>query len=269
MLQIALDAARAAAHEIRLPRPPHVTHKGAVDLVTEVDVAAEAAIRAVLEAATPEIPILAEEGGGAWHGATRWLVDPLDGTTNFVHGFPCYCVSIGLEVDGRLECGVVHDVVHDHVYHARRGAGAWRDDQRLQVSSCAELDDALLASGFAYDRRQHAAAYLRFVQRMLERSQGFRRSGSAAMDLALVASGQLDGYWEFNLKPWDVAAGALLVTEAGGVISDLGGAPIDLDHPQVAASNGCIHEQLLAVFADLRDTAPGPRPRGDSGSKSI
>lgn len=261
MLDIARRAARAAFDQVRRHLAPAVTRKGAVDLVTELDLAAEQAIREVLGAATPDIPILAEEGGGAFDTATRWLVDPLDGTTNFVHGFPFYCVSIALELDGRLECGVVHDLVHDRVYHARRGGGAWLDDERLTVSGCDELDGALLASGFAYDRRRHAAAYLRFVQRALERSQGFRRTGSAALDLAHVASGRLDGYWEFNLKPWDVAAGALLVTEAGGRISDLRGAPINLDRAQVVATNGHFHDELLAAFADLRDSAPGPHPK--------
>lgn len=256
MLEAAVEAARAGARVVREHPCRGVSYKGAVDLVTEVDVACEEAIRRTLERATPGVPVLAEEGGGAWSGATRWIVDPVDGTTNFVHGFPFYCVSIGLEDGGRIVAGVVYDLVRDRLYRASRGGGAWLDDRRLQVSTCADLDRALVASGFAYDRRERAALYLRFVQRMLERSQGFRRTGSAAMDLTLVATGQLDGYWEFNLKPWDVAAGWLLVEEAGGRVTDVAGGPVDLARPHALATNGRIHDQMLAAFADLLPEAP-------------
>ncbi len=255
-----IDAAITAAHaagEILRTRPAHrVSHKGAVDLVTEIDLRCEAAVREVLETATPGVPILAEEGGGAWSASTRWIVDPLDGTTNFVHGFPFYCVSIALEEAGELTLGVLYDPVRDRTFTAERGHGAAVDGQRLQVSDCRSLDNALIASGFAYDRRERAAEYLAFVQRILERSQGFRRCGSAAMDLAMVATGQIDGYWEFNLKPWDVAAGALLVSEAGGRIGAIGGGPLDINAPQALASNGHIHAELEGVLADLLDGAP-------------
>jgi myo-inositol-1(or 4)-monophosphatase len=257
MLDIACRAATAAAVVVRDHVGRSVVYKGAVDLVTEVDVAAEEAIRKVLDAATPGVAILAEESGGAWQADSRWVVDPIDGTTNFVHGFPYYCVSIAFQDRGTVTCGVVYDLVRDQLYRAELGQGAWLGDRRLAVSSCPDLDRALVASGFAYDRRQKAACYLRFVQRMLERSQGFRRTGSAAMDLCLVASGLLDGYWEFNLKPWDVAAGALLVTEAGGIISDVDGSSLDLDHPRVIASTPKIHREMVAAFADLMGDAPG------------
>lgn len=256
MLEAAVEAARAGARVVREHPGRAVSYKGAVDLVTEVDVACEEAIRRTFERLTPGVPVLAEEGGGAWTGTTRWIVDPLDGTTNFVHGFPFYCVSIGLEDQGRVVAGVVYDVVGDRLYRASRGGGAWLDDRRLEVSGCADLDRALVASGFAYDRRERAALYLRFVQRMLERSQGFRRTGSAAMDLTLVATGQLDGYWEFNLKPWDVAAGWLLVEEAGGRVTDVAGSSLDLSRPHALATNGRIHDQMLAAFADLLPEAP-------------
>lgn len=256
MLEAAVEAARAGALVVRRHPGRAVGFKGAVDLVTEVDVACEEAIRGALERATPGVPVLAEEGGGAWFGQTRWIVDPLDGTTNFVHGFPFYCVSIGLEDAGRVVAGVVYDLVHDRLFRASRGGGAWLEERRLAVSTCTDLDRALMASGFAYDRRERAALYLRFVQRMLERSQGFRRTGSAAMDLTLVALGQLDGFWEFNLKPWDVAAGWLLVEEAGGKVTDVGGGPLDLARPHVVATNGRIHDQVISAFADLLPVAP-------------
>lgn len=257
MLDIACRAATAAAEVVRDHVGRSVVYKGAVDLVTEVDVAAEEAIRKVLGTATPGVAILAEESGGAWEADSRWVVDPIDGTTNFVHGFPFYCVSIAFQDRGNVTCGVVYDLVRDELYRAELGQGAWLGDRRLAVSSCPDLDRALVASGFAYDRRQKAASYLRFVQRMLERSQGFRRTGSAAMDLCLVASGLLDGYWEFNLKPWDVAAGALLVTEAGGIVSDVDGSGLDLDRPRVIASTPKIHREMVAAFADLMGDAPG------------
>lgn len=258
MLEAAIEAARAGVRAVREHPTWRVDFKGAVDLVTEVDVACEEAVRQALERATPGVPVLAEEGGGAWQAATRWVVDPLDGTVNFVHGFPCYCLAIAFEDEGRVTASVTYDLVHDRLYRASRGGGAWLDDRRLQVSDCAVLDHALLASGFAYDRRERAAQYLRFVQRALERAQGFRRCGSAAMDLVMTARGQLDGYWEFNLKPWDAAAGWLLVEEAGGRVTAVDGAPLDLGRRAVhlMATNARIHDELLAAFADLLPDAP-------------
>ena len=257
MIDAAVSAAHTAGQKLRSCRASQVDHKGAVDLVTELDVQCEEAIRTTLAAATPGVPVLAEEGGGAWEARTRWIVDPLDGTTNFVHGFPCYCVSIAFQEDGMITLGVLYDPVRDRTFTARRGHGAKLDGQPIHVSHCQSLDRALIASGFAYDRREKAAAYLAFVQRALERSQGFRRCGSAAMDLAMLAMGQLDGYWEFNLKPWDVAAGALLVEEAGGQITNIDGAPLNIDRPRALASNGHIHDELRLAFADLLDQAPG------------
>lgn len=256
MLEAAAQAAHAAGTILRQSSVRRVDHKGAVDLVTEVDIQCEAAVRDALEASTPGVPILAEEGGGAWTSMTRWIVDPLDGTTNFVHGFPFYCVSIALQENGAITHAVLYDPVRDSTFTAQKGHGARVDGVTLRVSDCRHLSDALIASGFAYDRRQRAADYLVFVQRILEVSQGFRRCGSAAMDLAMVASGQLDGYWELNLKPWDVAAGALLVEEAGGAISGIDGGALDIDRPQVLASNGLIHPELERAFVDILDRAP-------------
>jgi myo-inositol-1(or 4)-monophosphatase len=254
MLPVAVKAAQAAADIIRRSSARRIEHKGDVDLVTEVDLACESAIREVLERETPGIPILGEEGGGAVGASTRWIVDPLDGTTNFVHGFPAYCVCIALEDRGELRAGVILDPVRDRCYSAEKGRGATMNGERMRVSGCSSLDTALLASGFPYDRRRRAAELLRYVQAFLERSQGFRRAGSAGMDLAFVASGALDGYWEFGLHPWDVAAGIVLVREAGGAVTDVAGGDLDLDAPRILASNGAIHDEMLAVLADLLDT---------------
>jgi len=251
-LQAAIEAARAAGVLLR-QRPDTVTHKGAVDLVTQIDLASEETIREVFARRTPAIPVLAEEGGGADGARTRWIVDPLDGTTNFVHDFPFYCVSIALEVEGVLTVAVIYDPVRDRLFRAVAGGGAFCNDAPIRVSRQDDLGRSLVASGFAYDRRERADWYLAFVRAFLLKAQGFRRCGSAAMDLTMVASGQLDGYWEFGLSPWDVAAGALLVAEAGGRVSDVAGGPLTLDAPRVLATNGQIHSAMRAVITAILD----------------
>jgi len=249
--ELAERAARAAGAIIRERSAQRIEHKGAVDLVTEVDLACEGAIREILEAGAPGVPVLGEEGGGADGERTRWIVDPLDGTTNFVHGFPAYCVCVALQDDGELRVGVTYDPIRDHLYSAELGKGTTLNGDPIRVSNRAELGRCLLASGFAYDRRERAAEYLRFVQAFLERGQGFRRAGSAGTDLAWLAAGRLDGYWEFGLHTWDVASGTLLVREAGGAVTDMTGADLDLDHPRILASNGRIHDQMIEVLVDL------------------
>ena len=256
MIDAAVEAAKSAGELIRAGRRPlergAVDHKGAVDLVTEVDLACEARIREVLARHTPDIPVYAEEGGGAARATTRWIVDPLDGTTNFVHDFPSYAVSIGLQVEGTLTAGVIYDPLRDHCYTATLGGGAWCNGQRLRVSACTSLDQALIGSGFAYDRRERPDFYLDFVRAFLVRCQGFRRAGAAAMDLAHVAAGRLDGFWEFQLNAWDIAAGVLLIQEAGGRVTEMTGATLDLDQPTVLASNGsALHDEMLRVLEPL------------------
>lgn len=252
MRALAEHAARTAGAIIRGSAVRSVRHKGEVDLVTEVDLACEHAIRELLLRDTPDIPVVGEELSerGALP-ATCWIVDPLDGTTNFVHGFPSYCVSVALQVDGRLEVGGVYDAVRDVLYSAQRGRGATVDGQRLRVSACRELDGALLASGFPYDRRERAAFYLAYFQAFMERAQGLRRAGAAALDLAWVAEGRLDGFWEFGLQPWDLAAGALLITEAGGVVTDLEDQTLALSGRRILASNGHIHRAMVRVIAHV------------------
>ena len=249
-----------------LQAPPRdVRHKGEVDLVTEVDLACEAAIVAILEQDAPGIPILGEEGSsaGAPIPPTCWIVDPLDGTTNFVHGYPAYGVSIALQVDGVLELGCVHDPLRDETFTAQRGRGAACNGQPLGVSGVRDMGRALLISGFPYDRRERAAFYLAFFQAFMERCQGVRRAGAASLDLAWLAAGRADGYWEFGLKPWDIAAGALIIREAGGCVTGMCGEPLELAGARIVASNGHLHRQIDAilegVFSRMDDKLEDPR----------
>ena len=224
--------------------------RGGIDMLTEVDLAAESAVRAVLDEYSPGVPILAEEGGGD-RGLTRFIVDPLDGTTNFVHGFPAFATSVGLQVDGVLVAGCVYDAVAGLAYSAHRGGGATCEGRPLRVSAVTELGQALALMGFAYDRQQRADFYLRFVKAALENCHGLRRMGAAALDFCHIAAGRADVYWEFNLSPWDVAAGMLLVEEAGGRVGTLGGGPVDLDRPEILCSNGHVHDAMAALLRPL------------------
>jgi len=234
------------------------TKSADVDLVTEVDRACEDLVVAGIERERPDDAILAEEGGlrdrpGASH---RWVVDPLDGTTNFAHGFPRFCVSIGVEQAGSRVVGVVYDPLLDERFEALRGAGAWLGGRRLAVSSEPELGRALVATGFAYDVHHSNDDNLASFARVVKQARGIRRDGSAALDLCYVAAGRLDGYWELKLKPWDVAAGLLIVEEAGGRTSDFEGRPAPRSGEEIVASNGLVHEALRARLE------PQPRRRG-------
>lgn len=254
-MTIARAAAMAGADVIAkaASQPLDVVHKGAVDLVTQVDLAAEAAIHALLAEHTPGVPVLAEEAGGARSARTRWIVDPLDGTTNFVHGFPHYAVSVALEIDGVLEAGCIVDPRTSSVALAGRGAGATVNGAAMRVSETAALDRTLFLTGFAYDRRERPDFYLERVRRALVAGQGLRRCGAATHDFWHIASGRADVYWEFALGPWDVAAGVLLVREAGGMVTDLQGNDVNINHPEILATNGRLHEAAL----ELLGAAPG------------
>lgn len=227
------------------------TKSAAIDLVTEVDEACEKLIVEGIRSARPRDAILAEEGHGedSEGASTRWIVDPLDGTTNFAHGFPRFCVSIGIEQAGEIGVAVIYDPLLDECFEAARGAGAWLRDRRLHVSLENELGRALIATGFAYDVHRSEDDNLDRFGRVVKQARGIRRDGSAALDLCYVAAGRLDGYWEQKLKPWDVAAGLLLVTEAGGRTSDLSGGPAPESGDEIVASNGRVHEALLAVLS--------------------
>ena len=252
---VAVDAARSAGALLlrRIDSIREVRHKSAVDLVTDVDLQSEHEVCATLLAAFPNHTILGEEGGARAQAGSdprfRWIVDPLDGTTNYAHGFPFFCVSIGLEVEGELSLGVVYAPSLDELFVAERGRGATLNGQPIQVSATDRLQDALLATGFPYERNLLARA-LRSFDALCFKSQAVRRAGSAALDLCYVACGRLDGYWEHQVKPWDLAAGALLVIEAGGTISRVDASSFDVDGGEVLASNRALHTQLVSALAE-------------------
>ena len=230
--------------------------KGAIDLVTAYDRASEAHILAALARRFPGHAVLAEESGStagsAAHGDIpphRWIVDPLDGTTNFAHGLPFFCVSIALEADGRRALGVLYDPMRDECFAARAGAGATLNGAPIAVSTARTLERALGGTGFPYDVMDHPAETLRWFAPLLPRLRGVRRMGSAALDLAYVACGRLDLFWEVKLHAWDVAAGILIVEEAGGRVTDFSGGPVAADPLETAASNGHLHAALLAALA--------------------
>lgn len=230
-----------------------VRHKSAVDIVTDVDVQSEQQVYAALSAAFPSHSVVGEEGG-ARSGSDprfRWFVDPLDGTTNYTHGFPFFCVSIGLEVEGQLVLGVVYSPCLDELFVGEAGHGATLNGQRIAVSSVGDLRLSLLATGFPYDRSEFPKA-LKSFETLSMHCQAVRRAGSAALDLCYVACGRLDGYWEHRVMPWDLAAGALIVTEAGGQVSTTDGAPFDVEAGQVLASNGAVHGAMTNALAGVR-----------------
>jgi myo-inositol-1(or 4)-monophosphatase len=225
--------------------------KGEFDLVTEADVASEKLVVERLRTRFPSHAIVAEESGT--HQAASefcWYVDPLDGTTNFAHGFPMFCVSMGLEQAGELIAGVIYDPLRDEMFVAERGAGAWLNSRRINVSAAARLADSLAATGFPSWKR-HDSINVHFFHQMAMATHGVRRAGSAALDIAYTACGRFDVFWEFGLNPWDVSAGMLLVTEAGGARSDMHGQPHALRSPHVLVDNGLVHQEALELFGEV------------------
>jgi len=227
-------------------------YKGEVDLVTEADRASEKLIAERLRARWPEYGIVGEEGTRSDTGADyRWYVDPLDGTTNFAHGYPVFCVSIALvHKEEDLVAGVLYDPTRDEMFSAERGQGATLNGKPMHVSKTVRLSESLLGTGFPSHKR-HRNPNIHFYHQITLRSHGVRRAGSAALDLACVACGRYDGFWEFNLNPWDTAAGVLLVQEAGGTVTRFDGSPFRLDSREVLASNGLIHDTLMQNFAAI------------------
>lgn len=226
-----------------------VSYKGDIDLVTEADLASEQTIVALLRARHPGHDILAEEGHDERHGSDfRWIIDPLDGTTNFAHGFPWFAVSIALEVRGEVVLGAVFNPHTRELFVAERGRGASLNDRPLRVSNIDDLGRAMLATGFAYDHRISPENNYAAFERFQRRAQAVRRAGVASLDLACVAAGRFDGFWELKLKPWDVAAGILLVEEAGGRVTDYAGRPMPLERGQILASNGALHGAMQSIL---------------------
>ena len=252
-LDSAVEIARQAGNLIQEYAAKNIGYefKGEQDLVTEADRSSEALIIEYLQSHFPDHAIVAEESGEHLGTADYcWYVDPLDGTTNFAHGFPVYNVTLALEHKGELIAGVIHDPTRGETFTAERGSGAFLNGKRISVSKTAELSRALSATGFP-SRKRHKSINVHFFYQTSIRSQGVRRAGSAAIDLAYVSCGRLDLFWEFRLNPWDIAAGVLILQEAGGKITDMHGAPIQLRGPHVLATNGQLHPEAVDLFADI------------------
>ena len=253
-------------------RGVHAEYKGEVDVVTEADRASEKLITERLREAFPAHGIYGEEGTRqGLDGEYRWYVDPLDGTTNFAHGFPVFCVVLGCEhrpkglgatEDGEMVAGVIYDPLRDEMFTAERGGGAKLNGKPIHVSRTAKLQESLIATGFPSQKR-HRNPNIHFYQQFTLRSHGVRRAGSAALDLAYVAAGRLEAFWELNLNPWDTSAGYLIVEEAGGKVTHFDGGKFTLDSREVFASNGLIHSEMQALFVDMfagRNLEPIPTP---------
>jgi myo-inositol-1(or 4)-monophosphatase len=256
-------------------------YKGEADIVTEADRASEQLIVERLAARFPSHGVFGEEGSrGQMDSEYRWYIDPVDGTTNFAHRYPVFCVSLGLEhrpkglapdKDGQIVAGIIYDPTRNELFVAERGKGAYLNGRRIQVSRTATLSEGLLATGFP-SRKRHKNPNIYFYQEITMRSHGVRRAGSAALDLAYTACGRFDGYWEFNLNPWDSAAGFLLVTEAGGAVTYFDGSPFQLASREILATNGLIHKEVAAVFADLfagRNITPVITPGNFASEKAV
>lgn len=260
MKNLIIKAAREAGKLLmdKFEKGIRVEFKGKYDLVTEADRQSEALIVNLIREQYPEHDILAEEGDYGCTGSDyRWIIDPLDGTTNYAHGFPWFAVSIALEVRGRLELGVVYNPYVGELYFAERGTGAFLNDRRLQVSAIDTLERSLLATGFAYDHKKCNANNYDYFTRFQRASQACRRPGAASLDLASLAAGRFDGFWEMKLKPWDLAAGILLIEEAGGLVTDFDSQPMVLDSLECLASNRLIHAEMQELLQQ------GCRPHDD------
>ncbi len=255
MLNFAIQTARDAGGILidKLGRALQVSNKGDIDLVTEADLASEKLIIERIRSHYPRHAVLAEESGASatisGESDWKWIIDPLDGTTNYSHGYPCFCVSIGVERGGVMEIGVVYDPTRNEMFAAERGQGAHLNEKRMRVSSVDDLNRAMLCTGFPYDVRERPN-FARLFSNFTMKAQAVRRDGSAALDLAYVACGRFDGFWEDGLNAWDTAAGVMLIEEAGGRVSDFVGAPLDIYTPKVLASNGQVHEAMMSVLAD-------------------
>lgn len=254
-LKVAIEAGEILKRDFG--RRHKIGHKGKIDLITEVDLKSEQRIIKILKRQYPGHDILTEEGEG-WNRPVmseanlraeyRWIIDPLDGTTNYAHGVPCFSVSVALERRGKVILGVVYDPLREEIFTAEKGKGAYLNKKRIRVSTTRNLSDALLATGFAYDVRESPENNLNHFSNFTLKAQGVRRVGSAAIDLCYVASGRFDGFWELKLKPWDMAAGALAVTEAGGKVTDFKGGPFTIYSKEILASNSMLHSAMIEVL---------------------
>lgn len=253
--QVSRQAALKAGQFLRenIGKSFEISYKGAVDLVTDFDTQAQKMIIDHLSSGFPDHDYLAEEGLSQKTGAEfRWIIDPLDGTTNYAHHFPVFTVSIALERKGNIVLGLVYDPMREELFSAEKGKGAFLNGERVEVSSFDDLDKSLLATGFPYDIRVSEVNNIAHFNNFVTRAQGVRRCGSAALDLCYVACGRYDGFWELKLNPWDMAAGALIVKEAGGRVSDFQGGEFTIFGAEILATNSLIHEQMLEVLQTSR-----------------
>ena len=256
-LEVAIEAAQEAGAILiaEFGRPVKISYKGEVDIVTQADKMAEQAIVSRLKTHFPKHAIVAEEGGGRESESPfRWHVDPLDGTTNFAHGYPCFAVSLGLEEAGELIAGVIFQPVSGELFTAAKGEGAYLNRKKIEVSRIEKLSTSLLATGFPSVKRAQNPN-IHYYWDFTLRSHGVRRDGSAAMDLAAVACGRFEGFWEFGLHSWDAAAGVLLVREAGGTVTQFDGQPYRLGDPELMASNSLVHEEMKDVARSIAERA--------------
>ena len=248
LFQTACDAARQAGAILKkhFGKQKEISYKGRIDLVTNVDLASDKIIIDLISSRYPEHDIITEESDIELRGsAYRWIIDPIDGTVNYAHDLQFFAVSIGLEINGELEIGVVYNPILEEFFSARKGQGAFLNDVPISVSETDELEKSFLATGFPYDIREDPYNNLAHYNHIIMKAQGLRRIGSAALDLCYCAMGRFDGFWEIKLFPWDTAAGALIVTEAGGIVTNLNGGTLSIYEKEIVATNGRIHEQLV------------------------
>ena len=253
ILKIAVVAAKQAGTVLleRYEKPHHIQHKGSIDIVTEADIASEELILDVLHHDLPGTKILSEESFSSYSNIPDgpiWIIDPLDGTTNFAHNFPWFSVSIAFYENGKSQAGVIFCPIQNELFCATSSGGAWLNDQRIKVSEVDLLQKALVATGFPYDVQERPDSIIAMLKAVLTHSQGVRRPGAATLDLAYLACGRLDAFWEVGLKPWDTAAGYLMVEEAGGMLSNFSGIPFSPFVPELLASNSLLHEELIALL---------------------
>jgi myo-inositol-1(or 4)-monophosphatase len=252
-LNTAVEAAKEAGRiqRERFGEDLKIEHKGEINLVTEVDYQCEKAIIDIIKRDYPEHEILTEEAGtvkAPSKSRYKWIIDPLDGTTNYAHTYPCFCASVGLEIDGEIVAGAVYNPMLDELFTGIKGEGAYLNGKRLMVSKVADIGESLLATGFPYDIRHSKENNLNHFCNFAVRAQAIRRPGSAVLDLSYLAAGRFDGFWELKLNPWDMAASSLIVKEAGGMITDFKGGEFSIYKGEMLASNGLIHQEMINIL---------------------
>jgi len=250
-VQLALESGRI--QKKRYQERHSITHKGEINIVTDVDMACQDRIISLISTHFPDDLVIAEEKVNVFEaGRNRWIVDPIDGTTNYAHGYPFFCTSIAYETGGEIVCGIVYNPIFEELFFAQKGKGAYLNGERLKVSPIEEMKQALLVTGFPYDLNTNKENNVNHFVAFLHHAQALRRDGSAALNLSYVAAGRFDGFWELKLNPWDTAAGVLMLREAGGLVTDFRGKPFDIYEGRIVASNGLLHREMLRILEEER-----------------